>query len=80
MFGDNGLLQHLTQSVVERALSGEMTHHLGYEKDDPIGQNSGNSRNGKSRKTIVGKRGQIEIGMPRDRDPKRAASRFVSSG
>lgn len=68
MFGDDGLLQQLTKAVVERALQGEMTHHLGYEKYSSAGQNSGNSRNGNSRKTIRGKRGQIEIDVPRDRD------------
>jgi len=67
MFGDDGLLQQLTKAVVERALQGEMTHHLGYEKHDPAGANSGNSRNGKSSKTIKGKRGQFEIDVPRDR-------------
>ncbi len=67
MFGDDGLLQQLTKAVVERALQGEMTHHLGYEKHDPAGQHTGNSRNGKSSKTIKGKRGQIEIAVPRDR-------------
>jgi putative transposase len=53
--------------VVERALQGELTHHLGYEKHDPAGNNSGNSRNGKSAKTIKGKRGQLQIDVPRDR-------------
>ena len=67
MFGDDGLLQQLTKAVVERALQGEMTHHLGYEKHAPAGNNSGNSRNGKSKKTIKGKRGQLEIDVPRDR-------------
>ncbi len=67
MFGNDGLLQQLTKAVVERALQGEMTHHLGYEKHSSAGQNSGNSRNGKSKKTIKGKRGQIEIDVPRDR-------------
>ena len=67
MFGDDGLLQQLTKAVVERALQGEMTHHLGYEKHSSAGQNSGNSRNGKSSKTIKGKRGQMQIDVPRDR-------------
>ena len=39
MFGDDGLLQQLTKAVVERALQGELTHHLGYEKHDPAGAN-----------------------------------------
>ena len=68
MFGDDGLLQQLTKAVVERALQGEMTHHLGYEKHAPEGKHSGNSRNGKSSKRIKSKRGQIEIDVPRDRN------------
>jgi putative transposase len=68
MFGDDGLLQQLTKAVVERALQGEMTHHLGYEKHSPEGKHSGNSRNGKSSKRIKSKRGQIEIDVPRDRN------------
>ena len=68
MFGDNGLLQQLTKAVVERALQDEMTHHLGYEKHAPEGKNSGNSRKGKSTKTIKGKRGQMQIEVPRDRN------------
>ena len=67
MFGDDGLLQQLTKAVVERALQGELTHHLGYEKHAPEGKNTGNSRNGKSQKTIRGKRGQLQIDVPRDR-------------
>ena len=67
MFGHDGLLQQLTKAVVERALQGELTHHLGYEKHSPEGHNSGNSRNGKSKKTIRSKRGQLEIDVPRDR-------------
>jgi putative transposase len=68
MFGDDGLLQQLTKAVVERALQGELTHHLGYEKHDPAGKNTGNSRNGKSPKTIKGKRGQLQTDVPRDRN------------
>src|SRR5215204_6334948 len=68
MFGDDGLLQQLTKAVVERALQGELTHHLGYERHDPAGKNTGNSRNGKSTKTVKGKRGQLQIDVPRDRN------------
>ena len=68
MFGDDGLLQQLTKAVVERALQGEMTHHLGYEKHSSEGKNTGNSRNGKSSKKIRSKRGQLQIDVPRDRD------------
>jgi len=67
MLGNDGLLQQLTKALVERALEGEMTHHLGYPPHDASGDKSGNSRNGKSKKTITGKRGQVEIEVPRDR-------------
>ena len=68
LLGDQGILQQLTKSLVERALEGEMTHHLGYRKHDLTGNNSGNSRNGTSPKTIKSKRGQTDIDVPRDRN------------
>jgi putative transposase len=67
LLGQDGLLQQLTKALVERALDGELTHHLGYEKHDAAGDNSGNSRNGTSPKTLRGKRGQVQIDVPRDR-------------
>jgi putative transposase len=45
-----------------------MTHHLGYEKHDPAGHHSGNSRNGTSVKTVKSKRGQVQLEVPRDRN------------
>jgi putative transposase len=68
LLGDDGLLQQLTKALVERALTGELTHHLGYEKHSPEGDNTGNSRNGTTPKTIKGKRGQVQLDVPRDRD------------
>ena len=68
LLSQDGLLQQLTKALLERALNGELTHHLGYEKHDPVGNNSGNSRNGTTPKVIKGKRGQIEIEVPRDRN------------
>jgi putative transposase len=67
MFGSDGLLQQLTKALVERAMAAELTHHLGYEKNSPDGKNTGNSRNGSFHKTIRGKRGQLQIDVPRDR-------------
>ena len=67
-FGANGLLDQLSKALLERALQGEMTHHLGYQKHDPAGHNSGNSRNGTSAKTVKGKRGQVQLSVPRDRN------------
>ena len=66
--GQDGLLQQLTKALVERALNGELTHRLGYQKHDSIGDNTGNSRNGTTPKTLRGKRGQVQIDVPRDRN------------
>ena len=63
----NGLLKQITKAVLERAMQGELTEHLGYAKHDPAGNNTGNSRNGVTRKTLKGDFGEIEIETPRDR-------------
>jgi len=68
LIGENGLLKQLTKALVERALKAELTHHLGYEKNQPEGRGSGNSRNGKSRKKLKGDFGEVEIEVPRDRE------------
>ncbi len=68
ILGDNGLLKQLTKAVLERAMQAELTEHLGYEKHDASGDNSGNSRNGKSKKTLKGEFGKLPIEVPRDRD------------
>ena len=67
LLGEDGLLKQLTKALVERAMEAELTHHLGYERHDPEGRNSGNSRNGRSRKTVTGKNGSLELEVPRDR-------------
>lgn len=68
IIGENGLLKELTKAVLERALKAELTEHLGYEKHDPVGQGSGNSRNGQSRKKLKGDFGELELETPRDRN------------
>jgi len=68
LIGESGLLKQLTKAIIERAMKTEMTAHLGYEKHDPDGKKSGNSRNGKSKKTIKGEFGNMEIAVPRDRN------------
>ena len=68
LIGENGLLKQLTKALVERALNAELTHHLGYEKNQREGRGSGNSRNGKSRKKLKGDFGEVEIEVPRDRE------------
>jgi hypothetical protein len=55
MIGENGLLKQLTKALLEKALQAELTTHLGYEKHDPSGRNSGNSRNGATRKKLAGR-------------------------
>jgi len=64
----NDLLRQITKSVLERAMQAEMTEHLGYEKHDPAGHHSGNSRNGTTRKTLTGEFGEVEVETPRDRN------------
>lgn len=67
VLGEGGLLKQLTKALVERALNAEITHHLGYGKHDPVGRNSGNSRNGHSKKTLKTDQGPLPIDVPRDR-------------
>ena len=68
IMGKDGLLSQLKKAVLERALEGEMTHHLGYEKNASSGNNSGNSRNGKTKKRVLGKEGDLDLEIPRDRN------------
>ncbi len=68
IFGENGLIKQLIKSVVQRSLDAEMTEHLGYEKHAPEGKNTGNSRNGYSKKTVSGDFGEVELDIPRDRE------------
>src|SRR5246127_3381219 len=65
--GEKGLFKQLKKALIERALGAELTEHLGYEKGDPAGRGSGNSRNGASAKTILTEDGEIAIAVPRDR-------------
>lgn len=65
--GADGLFKQLKKALIERALGAELTDHLGYEKGDPAGRGSGNSRNGTSAKTILSEDGELMIEVPRDR-------------
>jgi putative transposase len=62
LVGPGGLLCQLTKSVLETALDADMAEHVGYEKHDPAGHSSGNSRNGTRAKTVL-----TEIGRSRSR-------------
>src|SRR5215831_3502773 len=68
LIGETGLLKQLTKALLERALGAELTQHLGYEKHDPAGYHSGNSRNGATPKTVKGDFGEIVVETPRDRN------------
>src|SRR5262245_41691431 len=68
LLGEEGLIKELKKRLLERALGAELTEHLGYEKGDPAGRGSGNSRNGYSNKTVIGDDGSIELAVPRDRN------------
>ncbi len=68
ILGENGLLKQFTKALLERAMQVELTEHLGYEKHDASGDNSGNSRNGTSEKTLKGDFGTLPIEVPRDRN------------
>jgi putative transposase len=67
LLGPQGLLSQVTKVVLERALAEEMTEHLGYEKHDPAGRGSGNSRNGSTSKRLLTEVGAVELDVPRDR-------------
>jgi putative transposase len=58
----------VTKAVLERALAEEMTGHLGYDKHDPAGRGSGNSRNGTTGKTVLTDVGAVDLAVPRDRN------------
>ena len=77
--GEGGLLAALTKRLVESALEGELTDHLGYDRHDAAGRDGGNSRNGHRTKTVLTEVGPVEVDVPRDRDgsfePKIVAKR-----
>ena len=62
--GKDGIIKELTKRLIEKAMEGELTHQLGYSKHSPPGKNTGNSRNGKSSKTLKGELGEIPIVFP----------------
>lgn len=68
LMGKNGAIKNLIAKTIETMLEEELSEHLGYEKYSSLGRNSGNSRNGKTKKTIKNENGQIEISVPRDRN------------
>jgi putative transposase len=68
LMGKDGAIKKLIAKSLEQMLESELTEHLGYEKHSPTGKNTGNSRNGKTHKTLKNDNGEIEITVPRDRN------------
>ena len=68
LMGKDGVIKKLIKSSLENILEAELSEHLGYKKHSSLGNNSGNSRNGKSSKTIKSDEGQIDLKIPRDRN------------
>jgi transposase-like protein len=66
VLGEKGLWGMLKKRLVERALAGELTHHLGYRAGEKP-EGAENQRNGYSKKTVIGEEGAMEIAVPRDR-------------
>ena len=56
LMGKNGAL---IANTIEQMLEAELTEHLDYARYSPSGKNSGNSRNGKTHKTLKNDNGQI---------------------
>ena len=66
--GAGGFLPELVKAVLERGLQAELSGHLGYEKGDPAGRGSPNSRNGSTPKTVATEVGDVRLEVPRDRN------------
>ena len=67
LIGQDGILKQLTKALVERALQAELTDHLGHGKNQVVANEAGNTRNGRSKKTLKGDFGELPIEIPRDR-------------
>lgn len=68
LMGKGGAIRDLIKSSLEQILESEMTEHLGYDKHSFEGNNTGNSRNGKTQKTVRTDEGEIDLSVPRDRN------------
>jgi len=66
VLGQHGLLKQLSKRLVERALAGELSHHLATAEEGEA--EASNSRNGHSKKTIQSEQGPLELAVPRDRN------------
>ena len=69
ILGESGLLKQLSARLVERALAGELNHHLAQDDSTPEAESGRrNSRNGYSKKTVQSTQGDLDLAIPRDRN------------
>ena len=61
------LFRQMKKALMERALAGELTHHLGYAPGEAKPQDQPNHRNGTTPKTVLTEDGAIPLAVPRDR-------------
>jgi len=66
--GPGGVLARLTKRLVERAMSAELSEHLGYEPHQEPPGGVGNTRNGSTPKTLATEHGPVDVRTPRDRN------------
>jgi transposase-like protein len=67
ILGQDGPVKQLTGRLLQRALEAETDGYLGYQKHDNAGDNSGDSRNGYSGKTVLTENQEMTVPIPRDR-------------
>ncbi len=80
LLGDGGLIAEFSKRILERALDEELTDELGYERGDPGGRGSGNSRNGTTPKTVLTEIGAVDLDVPRDRNGVLKSPKIVPKG
>ncbi len=61
-------LRDLTKNVIEAMYDGEITDHLGYQKNEQGKRQDNNARNGFTSKTVNSNSGEMELSTPRDRN------------
>ena len=64
----DGAVRRFKKAIIERALGGELTHHLGYPPGGTKPEDSTNHRNGTGSKTVLTDDGPLPIDVPRDRE------------
>jgi len=75
----NATTMALKKALIERALGGELPHHLGYPRGAAKPEDADNQRNGSSAKTVRTDDGPLRIEVPRDAEqPASRLPRWVS--